>query len=490
MTDLSKVHVAICTPIGRRAPTATARSFRYLQKNGLGATHTIDVEGLPIDVARNTLTQEALKDASITHIMWIDDDMVFPPDSLFRLLAHDKDIVGGLCFDRRHPYKPVIAREYDKSFGFDPGTLGWLFDYPPDELIEVDATGGAFLLIKREVFEDIRDGEVWPEGKYSNWWTPLPELGSSEDLSFMVRARKAGYKIHVDTGLKIGHVAETIVDEDFAKRNRIFEYAQWSDRTGDSPLIDAKGSFDDSVPVATIVIPTYNTPIELLRAAILSALYQTVPVEVIVVDDGSEPPVKERLWSDNYQIEKRAHLKFIAQDANEGISAALNTGIKASTTEWICWLSADDYFEPQKVEFQLSALLNARRLCSYTGYNLKLDNRNSIVHVGLAAWSDRQQQSRILANYCAINGSTTMIHRSIFDDVGFYDTAYRYSQDWEMWNRIGLRYDWFAMPDKLTTRREFGNLTSVLSKLESRDPRALRKMAEDAQIRKTYGGQP
>jgi glycosyltransferase involved in cell wall biosynthesis len=89
-------------------------------------------------------------------------------------------------------------------------------------------------------------------------------------------------------------------------------------------------------PVASIVIPTYNQRPQYLAEAVNSALGQTVPnVEVIVVDDGSdEPPFADRdLKPENLQI--------IRHETNRGIAAALNTGIRASSAPWVCWLSSD-----------------------------------------------------------------------------------------------------------------------------------------------------
>lgn len=453
--------VALCLPIADQIHPYHMRSYRSLDKKYL--KHTFDLVGWPVDQARNEITYAALSEKDITHLFWIDNDMVFPPNALQRLLSHKKPFVGGLCFDRRHPYKPVLGRIFDPSYGYESGSIGWMYDYPPDALLDVDFTGGAFLLIERGVFEDIErtstvDGK-WPEKmvgqkEYKNWWTPLPENGSSEDLAFCSRARRAGHRVTVDTGLKIGHVGEVVVDEGFVKRNRVFSYHQYHapletliDAVGTTPNTDIIDDIENKMPLVTVVIPTYNQKRAFLDAAIKSALAQTVPVEIIVVDDGSQ----ELPFFDHSLVQ------IIRHEKNKGISEALNTGIKNMTTNWFCWLSSDDLFEPLKVELQLTALLNSRMLVGFTGYNLKLDNANSIIHVNTPTWTTRKQQNEILQQRCCINGSTIMIHRSVFEKVGLFDPSFKYSQDWEMFRRIGFSYDIFFQPDKLTTRREFGD---------------------------------
>jgi GT2 family glycosyltransferase len=469
--------VALCMPIG---PEGIAReffdSYRILDRARI-KWHHITVSGERVDVARNLITAEALSHPEITHLLWIDADMVFRPDSLRRLLRHDLDIVGGLCFDRRHPYKPVIARLYDPGWGFDPNTLGWLYDYPPDDLFEVDATGGAFLLVKREVFEKIGS---------EDWWTPIAGW-QAEDLSFCKRARDAGFRLFVDTGCKIGHVGRTIVDEAFAKRNREFEYSQWHPKLDalrdairtrsahvdvGNGLRDIEAENENPRPVATVVIPTYNADPRYLRAAVDSALAQSVPCEVIVVDDGSDVAVDL----------KDPRVITIRHAKNRGIAAALNTGIRAMATPWFAWLSADDLFTPNKIERCLAAMISSHRLCCYTGYNLQYDNANTIGHVRTPIFSSRTEQNEVLAHACAINGSTVVIHRSVFGVIGLFDKSLRYSQDWEMWRRIGFNYDWLGLPDKLTWRREFENLTALLEsarKADTNDPKWQRKLEED-----------
>jgi glycosyltransferase involved in cell wall biosynthesis len=241
-------------------------------------------------------------------------------------------------------------------------------------------------------------------------------------------------------------------------------------------------------PVASVVIPVYNQKPEVLRAAVKSALAQTVPVEVIVVDDGSDVPVSDVLVGliaeDGVQV--GASLRIHAHPGNQGISAALNTGIADMTTDWFAWLSSDDLFDPRKVEYHLASLLAADAKAGYTGYNLVFDNGNMIGHVVTALFPSRAEQMKVLGRVCAINGSTVMIHRSVFDSVGLFDADYRYGQDWEFWCRAGERFFWHGIPDKLTTRREFGNLTARLN--AKADPvKTAKRDAEDAAIRKRYG---
>lgn len=90
----------------------------------------------------------------------------------------------------------------------------------------------------------------------------------------------------------------------------------------------------------TIVIPSYNQA-QYLPEAIQSCLDQTIPAEVIVVDDGST--------DDSLEIARKYPVKVISQ-VNKGLSAARNAGIMNSTSEYILFLDADDKLAPMAVE--------------------------------------------------------------------------------------------------------------------------------------------
>lgn len=204
--------VAVVMPIRDWVHPSTNRSI--LRMRLPPGTCFLDKTDAPVEAARNILTEGALKDIpGLTHLLFIDDDMIFEPGAFDRLLAHDLPIVGGLCHNRRPPYMPILMRSCGDGYAF-------MYDYDREVdsrgLVEVDATGCAFLLVKREVFEKI--GEK-----------PFTQEGYGEDVAFCRKAKAAGYTIHVDPTVEIGHVGEVVVNSDFARRNRDFVVFPWVD---------------------------------------------------------------------------------------------------------------------------------------------------------------------------------------------------------------------------------------------------------------------
>ncbi|HEY1980050.1 MAG TPA: glycosyltransferase [Xanthobacteraceae bacterium] len=103
-------------------------------------------------------------------------------------------------------------------------------------------------------------------------------------------------------------------------------------------------------PVA-IVVPCYNAG-STLAATLESALVQDVPVEVVVVDDGS---------TDNSLAVARAFEPKVrvVTGRNQGASIARNSGIAATNTEWIVFLDADDMLEPGTLAKRLATARTA-----------------------------------------------------------------------------------------------------------------------------------
>ena len=101
--------------------------------------------------------------------------------------------------------------------------------------------------------------------------------------------------------------------------------------------------------LVSVIIPTHNRA-QIIRRAIESALGQTYPtLEVIVADDGSTDDTKSVV--EGY----RPRVVYIRQ-ANAGVSAARNFGLRHARGEFVAFLDSDDMWRPWKVETQLAAL--------------------------------------------------------------------------------------------------------------------------------------
>jgi len=170
---------------------------------------------LAIDKARNGIVRSFLAQETKTKLVWmVDDDMAWHPDSVLRLYERDLDIVAALTWTNAMPPCPTIWQdevEVDGTYFYTPAafeTLRWMIEHehsfvsndpivlPPtdDDLVEVAATGAAFILIKRSALEAIEP--PWFEGDVN---------GFGEDFYFCRKARAAGFKVYVDRSVIVTH---------------------------------------------------------------------------------------------------------------------------------------------------------------------------------------------------------------------------------------------------------------------------------------------
>ena len=175
----------------------------------VGETEIKLLKGTLVYDARNQLTQYALEKGGYDFVLWLDSDMTFEPDLLERLMEDidGKQAVTGLCFGRRPPFKPCIyksIRVEKEGLGVMPHADNW-YDYPRDQLFEVEGFGFACVLMLMDMLDAM-----------SVYGIPFfPVAGLGEDLSFCWRARQLDIRLWCDSRLKIGHIMRLSVDENF-----------------------------------------------------------------------------------------------------------------------------------------------------------------------------------------------------------------------------------------------------------------------------------
>lgn len=100
----------------------------------------------------------------------------------------------------------------------------------------------------------------------------------------------------------------------------------------------------------SLVIPCYNAAAT-IEKAVASALMQTVPVRIIVIDDCSSDNSFEILTG---LAARHPQLTVRRQDRNGGPGAARNAGLRLARTEWVAGLDSDDFLLPGRMEKMLA----------------------------------------------------------------------------------------------------------------------------------------
>ena len=190
-----------------------------------------------------------------------------------------------------------------------------------------------------------------------------------------------------------------------------------------------------------VVIPCFNGG-SFIERCIESVLSQTAPVNrIIFVDDGST--------DDSLAIilklqEKHSIIKVITQD-NRGLAAARNKGISFSESSLIGFLDVDDYWMPSKIENQLKVFaLNSKDKAIVVASNY-FDEIGSSRRPGISNRSNRVITPKSLLTYRTVvpgSGSSALIPKHVFDQVGHFDEALKYGEDLDLWVRISRGFQW------------------------------------------------
>jgi hypothetical protein len=156
--------------------------------------------GRTVAECRNMAVDEARR-ANCTHLLQVDTDMIYPQDTIYRLLAHDVDVVCGFSVTRKPPHMPILGREGLTRYQW---TSSWptVSGDPDDEesLLGLTAStivGGAALLVKMSVFDAL-------EEPYFDTHIENGEL-VGEDIYFSQHCRDAGFDLWCDTELIVAH---------------------------------------------------------------------------------------------------------------------------------------------------------------------------------------------------------------------------------------------------------------------------------------------
>jgi len=187
------------------------RSWTRLITKGLRKGDEVldPVTELPHHYAANALVDTFLASSKCNTLLWVDDDMVFPQDTLERLRKDPKtfnyDIMQALYIQRKPPHYPLVIKK-------DPTSeTGHRLDPKPakNTVVEVGVVGMGFTLMRRDMLMKMRKDK--PKDKLLFYWG---ENGDSEDACFCFNAQKAGYRLGVHTGITAGHRMGMVMDWD------------------------------------------------------------------------------------------------------------------------------------------------------------------------------------------------------------------------------------------------------------------------------------
>lgn len=194
--DNGEIKLAIGIPCNfQMVPLAFFESMMLLERPDF---ELIMKDAGHIDDMRNDVVLTAQR-AGCTHLIMMDTDMIYHPQTITKLLAHNLPIVGALTFRRYPPFDPLMLKQAEN---YKYKTIA---EWNEGELIEVDATGTGCIMFNMGIFDKM----PFP------WFRVRKNPDGSvigEDIGFCKDLKEAGYKIFVDTAIPSSHLTTLAVN--------------------------------------------------------------------------------------------------------------------------------------------------------------------------------------------------------------------------------------------------------------------------------------
>jgi glycosyltransferase involved in cell wall biosynthesis len=183
-------------------------------------------------------------------------------------------------------------------------------------------------------------------------------------------------------------------------------------------------------PLVSVVIPTRDRCRRLFMTLRSALAQRAVPLEIVVVDDGSQ--------DDTYEMVTHLgdpRVRLMRNESPRGESGARNRGLSEAGGIWVAFLDDDDLWAPDKLNRQLQALLETGREWAYAG-DIVIDGELRIVHGAPPPPPEELVASLRHHNSVPSGASNVVASSKLLSRVGPFDPGLKRTADWDMWLRL------------------------------------------------------
>lgn len=205
----AKKKILIAIPTANNIEATTFKAiYDLIIPDGYEATFQY-FYGYQVDQVRNLIADWVVR--GYDYLFSVDSDISFAPNTLAKLLSHDRDVVCGLYIQRIPGTHTLEVYETNTTGGMSNIPIEKL---PPNVLCQIAGCGFGCTLVKKEVMVSIG----YPQFKYYSAINHKDTV--SEDVDFCVKATKKGFKIWADTSIMCEHTGKFTFNVDTARMKR------------------------------------------------------------------------------------------------------------------------------------------------------------------------------------------------------------------------------------------------------------------------------
>jgi glycosyltransferase involved in cell wall biosynthesis len=250
--------------------------------------------------------------------------------------------------------------------------------------------------------------------------------------------------------------------------------AAYARLAAEQPRRGAPATSPRALPSVTVVVPYYRLE-DHVRETVESALAQTHRnTRVVIVNDGSLSP-EDRIVK---QLAEDPRVSLVTQ-ANTGLGAARNLGIRVSSSDYVLPLDADNVLEPSFVERALAVADADMSLAFVSSWSLYVDE-HGVPYEGIdRGYQPLGNTSRLIHENNVAGDAVALFRRSVFDDGYWYDEELTSFEDWyHYWRLHDAGRFGHVIPERLfryrvrasSMIREFGidSTARLLGEMQSR----------------------
>jgi GT2 family glycosyltransferase len=232
-----------------------------------------------------------------------------------------------------------------------------------------------------------------------------------------------------------------------AREGAFYEYPNASQ----SAIVQAKNN--NTLPLVSVIMRTMPGRGGKLKEAIASVASQTYShIELVVVEDGGQDNQSAKPQIEALQKSGRIHSVKYLPLSKVGRCEAGNSALEAATGQLCSFLDDDDLFYADHLEVLVNAWLSNQKLGAV--YSLAYEVRTEVISEEPWVYKDvlhnlihRQVFNRGIMwhhNYLPIQ--SVLFQRKLYLDYGGFDLSLENLEDWNLWVRYSLKYDFLLIP--------------------------------------------
>lgn len=200
----------------------------------------------------------------------------------------------------------------------------------------------------------------------------------------------------------------------------------------------------------SVIIPVYNKAPYVAKALQSVADQSYRDYELIIVDDGSidgSVSIVENTIANSQQLMSKTTM--IRQN-NAGVSTARNNGVKVSSGDYICFLDADDWWEPVFLEEMTQLIAQCPNAGIYgSSYHIVRNGQNRVAPIFRGSEDLSNEIVIEELPYCQVYAKSlcmpltsisVAIPRRVFDEFGGFRSHLKFGEDFDLWIKIALKY--------------------------------------------------